>query len=289
MNTYAAHAKINLSLEILGRRPDGYHNIASVMQPVSVADTLAFAPATELSVETDVPELAGTPGQNLVWRAARILQEARQVRQGVRITLHKGIPLAAGLGGGSSDAALTLRVLDHLWDLRLSEPELLNAARLLGADVAFFLRGGTALVEGIGERVTALPALAPCGIVLVTPPIVLPEKTRTLYAALRFYEHSNGALTRHLVDAVREGTLPGPALLYNGFEAAAFRLFPELDAIQATIVAAGGEFVRLSGSGPSLFVLYPTVEEAAALCARLVAAGLPARVVTPITPQLPWP
>jgi 4-diphosphocytidyl-2-C-methyl-D-erythritol kinase len=286
METYEASAKINLSLEILGRRPDGYHNISSVMQTISLADTLTVeaAPPGELVVETDVPDLTAHPQGNLVWRAARILQQARKVDYGAHITLTKRIPLAAGLGGGSSDAAVALRALDQLWGLGLSAAELLNAASLLGSDVPFFLRGGTALVEGKGEQVTPLRPLAPCGIVLITPPLVVPDKTRTLYVSLRSYEHTNGLLTQHLVDAIAGGAVPAPALLYNGFEDAAFRLFNELDILQQTVTDAGGEYVRLSGSGPSMYVLYPTVEEAAALQARLVAADVPAQVVTPVSP-----
>ena len=120
------------------------------MQTISLGDTLVVdaAPDGEVVVETDEPDLAQAPQDNLVWRAARILQQARKVKAGARITLTKRIPLAAGLGGGSSDAAMTLRALDALWELGLSEAELVNAAALLGSDVPFFLRGGTALIEG---------------------------------------------------------------------------------------------------------------------------------------------
>jgi 4-diphosphocytidyl-2-C-methyl-D-erythritol kinase len=289
METYTAYAKINLSLEILGRRPDGYHNIASVMQTISLGDTLVVdaAPGGEITVETEVPELAEAPQDNLVWRAARILQQARKVQAGARITLTKRIPLAAGLGGGSSDAAMTLRALDALWGLSLSDAELLNAAAVLGSDVPFFLRGGTALVEGKGDQITPLRPLGPCGIVLITPDMVVPDKTKTLYTNLRTHEMTNGLITRHLVASLARGDVPTPSLLYNGFEDAAFRLFTELDLLQQTVIEAGGEYVRLSGSGPSMYVLYPTVEEAVALTERLTTAGVPAQVVTAVTPMNP--
>ncbi len=287
METYTAYAKINLSLEILGRRPDGYHNITSVMQTISLGDTLVVdaAPDGTILVETDVPELAQAPQDNLIWRAARILQQARRVQAGARIRLTKRVPLAAGLGGGSSDAAMTLRALDALWELGLSEGELLNAAALLGSDVPFFLRGGTALVEGKGDQITPLRPLSPCGIVLITPDMVVPDKTKTLYTTLRTHELSNGLLTQHLVASLSRGEVPTPSLLYNGFEDAAFRVFTELDLLQQTVIDAGGEFVRLSGSGPSMFILYPTVEEAVALAERLTMEGVPAQVVTPVTPM----
>jgi 4-diphosphocytidyl-2-C-methyl-D-erythritol kinase len=289
METYQAYAKINLSLEILGRRADGYHEIVSVMQTVSLADTLTVeaAPPGELTVACDLPELDANPQGNLVWRAARILQQARHVPHGARLTLTKRIPLAAGLGGGSSDAAVTLHGLNRLWNLELTGAELLNAARLLGADVPFFLRGGTALIEGKGDRVTELRALAPCWIVLITPEMVVPEKTKTLYAALRVHERTNGVLTKHLVNAIAAGEAPPPALLYNGFEDPAFRLFDGLAELQETITEAGGDAARLSGSGPSMFVLYPTQEEAMALLARLLELDIPAQVVTPVAPIYP--
>src|SRR5207253_6693160 len=127
-------AKINLTLEILGRRPDGYHNLASVVQAVSLYDTLTFTPAAGDAVvlECSDPALGAMPQANLVWRAARLLQQVRRVGRGVRITLEKRIPLAAGLGGGSSDAAATLRALNQLWDLSLQPGELQNLAGLLG-------------------------------------------------------------------------------------------------------------------------------------------------------------
>ena len=176
--TLTAPAKLNLTLEILGRRKDGYHNIASVMQTVGLQDTLHFAPRAgdEIVVECDTPDLAENPARNLVWRAARLVQQARSVAAGATIRLDKAIPLAAGLGGGSSDAAATLRGLSRLWDLALSEAELQNLASLLGSDVAFFLRGGTALAEGRGEGITPLRPLTTGWFVLVTPALPCPTR-----------------------------------------------------------------------------------------------------------------
>jgi 4-diphosphocytidyl-2-C-methyl-D-erythritol kinase len=278
-----APAKVNLCLEILGRRHDGYHAVTGVLQAVGLYDTLRFAPRGDgqVVVTTDSAALAGQPQDNLVWRAARLLQQARGVGQGAEITLEKRIPLAAGLGGGSSDAMAALRGLDRLWDLRLQESEMLNVASLLGSDVPFFLHGGTALVEGRGERVTPLPPLTEGWFVLVTPPLALANKTAAVYSLLRPYERTDGALTRRLVAALTAGERPAPALLYNGLEDAAFRAFEGLNDVLQAVVAAGGESARVTGAGPSLYLYYADEAPARALWERLQAAGLPAHLVQP--------
>ena len=285
-----APAKINLTLEILGRRKDGYHEIASVLQTVDLCDTLTFAPRADgqIRVECHDPALAENPAGNLVWRAARLLQQARQVDAGATIRLDKAIPTAAGLGGGSSDAAATLRGLDRLWALDLQAAELHNLAALLGSDVPFFLRGGTALAEGRGERITPLRPLTAGWFVLITPPLALPDKTRTVYSLLRPYEYSDGTLTRRLVDLLAAGGTLTATLLYNGLEDAAFRAFDTLaagstlhDTLQS-VIAAGGEFARVTGAGPSLFLYSPDRAAAATLAAAVTAAGLPAWVLPPL-------
>src|SRR5439155_13291328 len=162
MITEKAYAKLNLGLEVTGRRDDGYHEIVSVMKLVDLYDTLAFAPSDgEITVECDNPVLAAEGRSNLVWRAARLLRETARVEKGAVIELRKRIPLASGLGGGSSDAAATLRGLSQLWGKALPKDQMRNLATVLGSDVPFFLEGGTALVEGRGDRVIPLPAPPP--------------------------------------------------------------------------------------------------------------------------------
>jgi 4-diphosphocytidyl-2-C-methyl-D-erythritol kinase len=278
-----APAKVNLCLEILGRRHDGYHAVTGVLQTVGLYDTLLFAPRDDgqVVVTTDSAALAEEPQDNLVWRAARLLQQARGVHAGAEITLEKRIPLAAGLGGGSSDAMAALRGLDRLWDLRLQESELLNVASLLGSDVPFFLHGGTALVEGRGERVTPLRPLAGGWFVLVTPELPLAGKTAAVYHLLRPYERTDGALTQRLVATLAAGRRPPATLLYNGLEDAAFRAFPGLNDVLQAVVAAGGESARVSGAGPSLYLYYAEEAPARALWERLQAADVPAHLVEP--------
>ena len=154
-------AKVNLTLEVLGKRDDGYHEIASVMQAVSLFDTLTLSLAEDVQLIADVPEL-GTR-DNLVYRAAELIKRVKRVDEGVEIRLNKGIPIAAGMGGGSSDAAATLLGLNLLWGLSLDTKELEGLAAQLGSDVPFFLSGGSALAEGRGERITPLPAPRPHG------------------------------------------------------------------------------------------------------------------------------
>ena len=154
--TIETPAKVNLTLEVLGKRNDGYHEIASVMQAINLCDRLTFSIADDLSLITDTPGL--DTKDNLVYRAASLLNDKTGVSAGAEIHLCKGIPVAAGLGGGSSDAAATLLGLNRLWGLHLARDELEELAAQLGSDVPFFLAGGAALAEGRGERITPLPS-----------------------------------------------------------------------------------------------------------------------------------
>jgi 4-diphosphocytidyl-2-C-methyl-D-erythritol kinase len=258
-----AYAKINLSLEIIAKRPDGYHELVSVMQTVSLADSLALEPADELTLECSDRTLGGP--DNLVLRAARLL------KRGGRFVLHKRIPTASGLGGGSSDGALALRLLDAAYGLGLSDRDLLSAAAELGSDVPFFLAGGTALVEGRGERVTPLADLALRWLVLVNPGV--PLSTAAVYGALGPEDWTDGAATqRWAAEAAAE--LP-PAC--NGLAGAAIRLAPAIrDCLQA-LAQAGADRVLVSGSGPTCFGLATSEREAARIAAEV--GGIQARFV----------
>ena len=277
MLTQDAYAKLNLGLEVTAQRDDGYHDLVSVMQIIDLHDTLTFAPSDgEVIVDCDHPILAAEGRSNLVWRAARLLQETAKVSQGARIELEKRIPLASGLGGGSSDAAATLKGLSELWELSLSHDEMRNLAAMLGSDVPFFLEGTTALVEGKGDRVTLISAPPPAWVVLVCEPYNVPNKTERLYGSLERHDMSAGIITRQLVAAIRRGEFPTASLRYNAFERVAYRVFEGLDDVRQKIVSAGGDDVRLSGSGPTLYVLFPEPEEerARALHETLLGDGL---------------
>jgi 4-diphosphocytidyl-2-C-methyl-D-erythritol kinase len=237
MITERAYAKLNLGLEVTGKRDDGFHDIVSVMQVVDLWDTLTFAPSDgEITVECDHPVLASEGRSNLVWRAARLLQETAKVGKGAVIELEKKIPLAAGLGGGSSDAAATLRGLSELWDVSLPKEQLHNLASMLGSDVPFFLEGGAALVEGRGEKVRSLPASPPGWAVLVCPPYNVQNKTERLYGSLERHDMSAGIITRQLAAALRRGDFPTASLMYNAFERVAYRVFEGLDEVRQQVV-----------------------------------------------------
>ena len=180
------------------------------------------------------------------------------------------------MGGGSSDAAATLLGLTELWNLRVSKSDLSEMAASLGSDVPFFLEGPTALVEGRGERVTRIPAPPPGWAVLVSPRYDLKNKTKQLFSYLASTDHSEGIVTHRLIAALVAGRFPDSSLLYNAFERVAYTVFANLLNTRQAIMRASGREVHLSGSGPTLFTLYPASQEKLAqkLHATLQAAGL---------------
>ena len=252
MLTVLAPAKLNLTLEVLAERPDGYHEIRSVFQTINLCDSLRFQLSQKVTITSDTPDWA--PEKSLVTKAVSLLQETARCVEGATIEVSKGIPLVSGLGGDSSDAAATLRGLNKLWKLELSVEKLLELATQLGSDVAFFLYGGTALVEGRGEVVTLLPPLPHRWVILVVPDAPrLPEKTRQLYASLEASHYTDGQITQRLVDELREGR--EPSILFNTFENVALTRFSKLKVYRDHMVKIGAPTVHLAGSGPILFTL----------------------------------
>lgn len=251
MLTLEAHGKINLTLEVLGRRDDGYHDIVSVIQTISLRDTLTLEDADDVTLECDRPDLVTE--DNLVVKAARLLRQTTGRDGGVRLALEKRIPVAAGLGGGSSDAAATLAGLNKLWGLGMSIDDLTPLAASLGSDVPFFLHGGTAMVSGRGEKVRPLPPADLTWLVVLSPPIDVAEKTASLYGRLTPAEYTRGALTRKLEARVRGGGDVPSQFLFNAFDGVAFRAYPELERYWNAFVEVGGREIHLAGSGPSMF------------------------------------
>lgn len=266
-----AYAKINLTLDVLGRRADGYHDLASVMQTVGLADTLAFGALSdgETAFFCDAPALNGA--DNLVCRAVQALREATGCRRGVRIDLQKQTPMQGGLGGGSSDAACVLRVLNAWWSLGLSQARLMRLAARLGSDVPFFVLGGTALVEGRGERVTPLPDLPGSWVVLLTPPVAV--STAVVFGALTPDTYTDGQATARLAQALREGGLPPLDEVVNALEARVCQDYPAVAESRAAFLRAGAQMVRMSGSGPTLFALFPSLREAQPVYQALLQEG----------------
>ena len=274
-----APAKINWTLEVMGRRDDGYHEVRTIIQTVEPCDVLELTSADRLELQV---EGAHQPSQDdLVLRAAALLSGGGD--SGARIRLSKRVPVAAGLGGGSSDAAAALRGLNQLWRLGYTDVQLAEMGAGVGSDVPFFVYGGTALAEGRGERVTPLPDLPPTWLVLLVPPFRLSEKTRRMYDALTPADFSDGARTEALLRCLRQGRPIADEGLYSAFQRTAYEVFEGLDAYRDALLAAGARRVHLAGSGPALFALGPDEGAARAMHDRLRPPGGQALVVRTLT------
>jgi len=277
MIAFSAYAKVNLTLEVLGKRADGYHNIASVLQTIDLADTLSIEEGEDIQLICDIPDLASP--DNLVVQAEMLLREITGCSKGAVIRLAKAIPIAAGLGGGSSDAAAALHGLNEFWELGLPLWRLLQLASELGSDVPFFLVGGTALAEGRGERVTRLPALPSVWIVLLKPPLNVANKTARLYAALEEADFTRGQWTQSLIALLRQGRSPDTLSLFNVFERAALAFYPQLGEYRQLFKDSGAASVHLAGAGPTLFALVGDRGQGEELCQCLWDRGLEAYLV----------
>ena len=273
MLTVLAPAKLNLTLEVLAKRPDGFHEIRSVIQTINLCDSLRFQLSQGIEFKSDMPDWI--PQDSLVSKATSLLQEATGCGKGATIEVSKRIPLVSGLGGDSSDAAATLQGLNKLWELGLSRDELLELAVQLGSDVAFFVYGGTALVEGRGEIVIPLPPLPHMWVVLMVPPVPrLTGKTGRLYASLKSSHYTDGQITERLVEALKAGREFTPSILFNTFDNVAFDSFSGLREYWQKVVKAGAQEVHLAGSGPALFTLIEDKTQAEDLYIRLQQQGL---------------
>jgi 4-diphosphocytidyl-2-C-methyl-D-erythritol kinase len=288
--TLLAPAKLNLGLAITGRRADGYHDLVTIFQAVSIFDRLTLSPAPHLRLVCDDAALAGT--DNLVLPALSRLRRQTGVAAGAAIALVKGIPVAAGLGGASSDTAAALRGALRLWRCAIDDGALTELAAAIGSDVPFFFRGGTALAVGRGDRLTALPTPAATRFVVVAPAVAIARKTATLYAALRPADYGDGAHVRAQAAALRGGGEIDPALLANAFTRPLYRLRPDLADLPELMRRHGAPNVALSGAGPSHYAVLGDPDAADRLGAELAAAlGTSARVFVacPLSASLPEP
>jgi 4-diphosphocytidyl-2-C-methyl-D-erythritol kinase len=275
MITLKAPAKLNLTLEVLRKRPDGYHDIRSVIQTVDLCDTLYFQPGSGISIECDMP--GWTAEKSLVSKAVALVQEAAGGDKGVGIKIEKRIPLMSGLGGDSSDAAAVLRGLNELWGLGLSQQQLIDITGQLGSDVYFFLYGGTALVEGRGEKVTPLPPLPETWVVLVIPDTpVEAGKTDRMYAALKPEHFTDGHVTEKVVSAIKAGKRQDFSMLFNTFENIAFEDFNIRRVYVEHLEKLGAPHVHLAGSGMALFTMFDDKSGAEDLYVRCKDQGMEA-------------
>ncbi len=265
MLTIPAPAKLNLTLEVLARRPDGYHEIRSVIQTVSLCNRLAFRASEQVEIKSDSPEWSAE--KSLVSRAVKLVLETTCISQGIAIEVENRIPLISGLGGDSSAAAATLRGLNRVWKLNLNQERLLELAAQLGSDVPFFLHGGTALVEGRGEILTPLPSLPHHWAILAIPDVPrLPGKTAKLYISLNASHFTDGQITQRVVEELKDGR--EPSTLFNTFENVVFAVGSELKVYRDHIRKMGAPHVHLAGSGPALFTLFKDKAEAEELYTR---------------------
>jgi len=279
-----AFAKINLTLEVLGKRADGYHEVRTILQTVDLADTLTFEDAEAVSLRVSPKGAAPVEG-NLVLRAAGLLQAAAGARRGGRIVLRKRIPPAAGLGGGSSDAATALLGLRALWRPNLGDDALRNIAARLGSDVPFFLVGGTALGEGRGDAVTPLPAPVERWAVLIAVGSTDDHKTATLYGLLRPEHWSPDAPRTAEARRRLEKGEPLRGTLFNAFDAVVPQAYPAHERVLVAAHDAGLRDVHLAGAGPSLFALTPGRGEARSAASWLRRKGWAARAVRLVGPR----
>jgi 4-diphosphocytidyl-2-C-methyl-D-erythritol kinase len=268
--------KVNLLLNILGRRADGFHELETVLQPLRLFDRLRFARASHgIQLTCSVPGLP-TDGRNLVYRAAELFLEAAGVKDGVRLELEKNIPLAAGLGGGSGNAATALLGLNELFDGPLQAGELQRLAASLGSDVPFFLQSQPGLATGRGERIEPLesfPALRGTAFVVIYPGFGI--ATPWAYQQLaRFPQAVNGlpGRARELISRLRSADLVAAGTeFYNSLEAPALEKYPLLGLFQEFLRANGAAAALMSGSGSTTFAIFPTQAAAEALVEKFKA------------------
>jgi 4-diphosphocytidyl-2-C-methyl-D-erythritol kinase len=275
MVTIFAPAKINLTLEVLGRRADGYHEVRTVLQAIDLCDILSFELAQGIDLQCSSPGLDSA--HNLVVKAAVLLQKVTGCRSGVSIRLAKLIPSASGLGGGASDAAATFSGLNELWELGFSPQKLARLAPQLSSDAAFFIHGGTALARGRGEKVIRMPSFPDGWVVLLRPPLPeMQQKTEQLYARLNACHFTRGQFSRRLSQQLRRDPEIETSLFFNVFEMVAFDAFPGLGEYWQRFLAAGASSVHLAGSGPTLFTLVGARAQGEEIHCRLRLQGLEA-------------
>lgn len=261
-----AYAKINLGLDVIRKLPSGYHQVKMVMQAINLWDELTLEKTKDgILLTTDEKHLPAD-GSNLVYKAARLMQETYSLKEGVRIHLQKNIPMAAGMAGGSADAAAALKGMNRLFSLDVPDRELMQLGAVLGADVPFCILGGTALAEGIGEKLTPLTPIPFCHVLVAKPE----ADVSTKYV----YEHLDCAgIARHpdidgMVEAIREGNLKGVLeRMENVLESVTIPAYPVIASLKEKMQRCGAAGSLMSGSGPTVFGIF--LDETAAESAYL--------------------
>ncbi len=252
-----AYAKINLGLDVLKRREDGYHEVKMVMQTIGICDNLVFFTSDETKGITLKTDIDGLPcdDSNLIVKAAKMMVEKYDIEQGVEITLEKNIPMAAGMAGGSSDAAATLRGINKLFGLGLTNEELCRIGAKIGADVPFCIYGGTYLAEGIGDKLTSLPDMPQCTVLIAKPNFGV--STKHVYENLHVENIDNHPDMDTVIECVKNSDLGGVAFnLENILENVTVKEYPFIQELKDIMIQRGAMNALMSGSGPTVFGLF---------------------------------
>lgn len=281
--TETAYAKINLGLDIIGKRADGYHEVSMIMQSVGLSDEVVISAGKNeapITVTTDMPGLSCGP-DNLACKAAELLAKHAGIEPHVHIALKKKIFLAAGLAGGSSDAAAVLRGLNKYWRLNLQASELARLAAQLGSDVPFCLEGGTALATGRGEVLTQLPDL-PETVVVLAKPQGLEVSTAWVYQHYHKGRVVHAPCIWQLENRLQAGARALTPYMGNVLETVTIPAHPVIASIKAAMLGAGAYYALMSGSGPTVFALAPDKETAAKITAALADFSVETAITTTV-------
>ena len=256
-----AYAKINLSLDIVGKRDDGYHLLEMIMQTVELHDEVILTERKSgISLSCD-KSYVPVDERNIAYKAAKLIMEATGLRSGIHIHINKNIPVAAGLAGGSTDAAAVLKGMNAMFSLGLSHEELKALGLKLGADVPYCLEGGTALCEGVGERITKLKSFGGYVVVLVKPPFGV--STKDAYGAFNLEKIKRHVETEKLIDSLAKDDLNGVHYYSrNLLENVVIQSYPVIKSIKQRVVKTGARVTLMSGSGPTVYGIYENKETA---------------------------
>lgn len=260
---YKARAKINLGLDVQKRLKNGYHQVKMVMQTVDIYDELEFKRRKDpdIILSVDSHDELGDISNNLIFKAAKLMKEYYSIKEGIEIHLRKNIPVAAGMAGGSTDAAATMLAMSEMFGLEQSKEQLMEHALQLGADIPFCIMGGTALAEGIGEKLKPLPAPPQASLLVVKPPIMV--STKWVYDTL-----DASVIDKHpdidgMVNALGQGSLAGVAqLMENVLENVTVKKYSIISDIKNMMLEKGALNALMSGSGPSVFGIYEQKQHA---------------------------
>ena len=268
-----ARAKINLGLDVVRKREDGYHEVRMIMQMINLYDKITLRQRTEpgITVSTNLSYLPVNE-DNLVYRAAKLLMDEFQVSGGLEIVLQKYIPVAAGMAGGSSDAAAVMVGVNRMFHLGLSKKQLMERGVKIGADVPFCIMRGTALAEGIGEKLTTLPAMPHCSLVIAKPKVHV--STKFVYGNLKADEITEHPDIDGQVQALRDNDLEQiVAKMGNVLETVTIPAYPVIDKIKQNMIRHGAMGAMMSGSGPTVFGVFEREEQAKEVCRLLKKEG----------------